>query len=291
MFHAISKTFTSALIGISLLTVGISTTATAGDDHAASLAAVIAGEHRSEGDKARDQFRHPAETIAFFGIEPSMSVVEIWPGGGYYFNILAPWITEGGGTYYAAQGWRASDERERVQEAIKNFDETLAASPDLYGGAKRSLMHPQEYNMAPDGPVDVVLTFRNVHNWMTGDPETDYSAKTFKAMYDALKPGGILGVVEHRAKGSEQDPAATSGYVLESHVIAMATEAGFVLEAQSEINANPKDTTDHPFGVWTLPPVKRTSAFGEDANPDFDRTKYDAIGESDRMTLKFRKPE
>ncbi len=292
MLKSISRSFALAIIGTSLVACAyLGVGANADETNYSSLDPILVGEHRSDTDKARDQFRHPKETIAFLGLTQDMTVVEIWPGQGYYLNILAPWITQGNGTYYAAHGWRASSDNERVQNAIKTFDETLASKPELYGGAKRSLMHPAEYDLAPDGPVDAILTFRNVHNWMTGDPETDYSFTTFDKMFDALKPGGILGVVEHRAKGSEQDLAAANGYVLENHVIAMAKEAGFVLEASSEINANPADTADHPFGVWTLPPVKRTSMPGEEADPDFDRTKYDAIGESDRMTLRFRKPE
>ncbi len=235
---------------------------------AATLKAVLAASHRAEGDKIRDQYRHPVETLTWFGIQPQMAVVEIWPGRGWYTDILAPFLKERG-TYYAA-----------VFERAQPFREKLAANPDVYGKVMvTELIPPAKMDIAPAGSADMVLTFRNVHNWMN----RGYAEEVFKAMYGALKPAGILGVVEHRGNPAvPQDPKAASGYVTEEYVIKLAEAAGFQLVARSEINANPKDTKDYPKGVWTLPP---TLQLGET-----DRDKYLAIGESDRMTLKFRKP-
>jgi len=253
-------------------------------DPAAVLDEVLSGEHRPAEERARDQFRHPKETLLFFGAEPSMTVVEVWPGGGWYTNVIAPFLARGGGAYYAA----GLDPRanERAAEAVAAFEAKFKADPALYGRIILTALADPE--IAPSGSADLVLTFRNVHNW-TGAGTAEAN---FQKFFAALKPGGVLGVVEHRA--NEDAPAdfeTSSGYVKESTVIALATAAGFELEARSEINANPKDTKDHPFGVWTLPPVRRSSAVrGEEPSPDFDRAKYDVIGESDRMTLKFRKP-
>jgi predicted methyltransferase len=251
-------------------------------DAASLLDAAIAGEHRSPEEKARDAFRHPKETLTFLGVKPDMTVVEIWPGGGWYTKILAPYLKTGGGAYYAAQRDPASSAR--AAEAVQKFKEAYADA-NLYGAVAVSVLG-DGFDVAPPGTADVVLTFRNVHNWTSaGQAEAN-----FKAFYRALKPGGVLGVVEHRAnEGAPEDP--NSGYIRESTVKALAEAAGFVFASASDANANPKDTKDHPFGVWTLPPVRRSSqAQGQEA-PDFDRAKYDAIGESDRMTLKFVKPQ
>jgi predicted methyltransferase len=240
-----------------------------GDDNTgAALKAALAGAHRPDRDKARDQYRHPLETLTWLGVKENMAVVEIWPGGGWYTDILAPFLKERG-TYYAA-----------VSENSQRFKDKLAANPELYGKIiVTELSPPAEVAVAPEGSADMVLTFRNVHNWMS----RGYAEDMFKAMYRALKPGGILGVVEHRGNPAvPQDPKAASGYVTEEHTIKLAEAAGFTLVARSEINANPKDTKDHPKGVWTLPPSLQLG--------DVDRDKYLAIGESDRMTLKFMKP-
>lgn len=258
---------------------------------ASEMAAILSGDHRSDEERARDMYRHPAETLAFFGIESDMSVAEIWPGGGWYFRVIAPYLASGDGTYYAVTPWDPKSENERVQAAIVKFDETVADNPELYGNVTRTLMRREQNDFAVEGSLDAVLTFRNVHNWMTGDPETDFTEAYMSAFFRALKPGGILGVVEHRARtDADQDPAAANGYVRQDYVIALAESAGFELVEASEVNANTADTADHPFGVWTLKP-SRTSA-GRDQEPaaDFDRAKFDAIGESDRQTLKFRKP-
>lgn len=238
------------------------------------------GSHRESGNAARNQYRHPKETLTFFGLDASMTVVEIWPSGGWYTEILAP-VLRDEGKYYAAgfalTAKRTPEWRKKMQRA---FQKRLGARPDLYDRViVTELSIPERTEMAPPGAADMVLTFRNVHNWMKGD----YAPAMFEAMFKALKPGGVLGVVEHRApKATSRDRMVLSGYVTEAQVKKLASAAGFRFVASSEINANPEDTADHPSGVWTLPPALR---LGEK-----DRAKYLAIGESDRMTLRFVKP-
>lgn len=246
-----------------------------------SLAAVLASDHRSEEERARDAYRHPSETLLFFGVTPEMSVVEVSPGGGWYTKIIAPYLKSGGGAYYAANFDPASSDY--AARSVTAFKENYMSAPETYGDVNLTVLGG-EAGIAPAGTADAVLTFRNVHNWTGRGVAGDY----FAQFYDALKPGGVLGVVEHRADTPEGE--GDSGYVTEATVIALAEAAGFELDARSEINANAADTKDHPFGVWTLPPVRRSSAVRGQEDPDFDRAKYDAIGESDRMTLKFRKP-
>ncbi len=236
------------------------------------LPTLINGEHRSEANKARNVYRHPVETLNFFGVKPESTVVEIWPGGGWYTEVLAPYLMDHG-RYVAAFPANATRSR-------KAFDDKLAQKPELYG--KVAIMPfgaPANLNIRPEGGADFVLTFRNVHNWIE-DGNVD---AFFGAFFAALKPGGVLGVVEHRAKaGTTLAQSKESGYMTEEYVIERAQAAGFKLDAKSEINANPKDTKDYAKGVWTLPPVL--------TNKDVDREKYLAIGESDRMTLRFVKP-
>jgi predicted methyltransferase len=239
---------------------------------------VLVGGHRAEANKARDKYRHPKETLLFFGLRPDMAVVEIAPGRGWYTEILAP-VLHDRGQYYAA----VSAVTEKTPEALKKTDadyrRMLAAAPDLYGRARLSVISPGSLQVAPPGSADLVLTFRNVHNWA----KAGSADAMFKAFYDALKPGGTLGVVEHRAKPDAPfQQQIDSGYMAEAYVVETAQKAGFKLVNKSEINANPRDTKDYPGGVWTLPPTLR---YG-----DQDRDKYLAIGESDRMTLKFVKP-
>jgi predicted methyltransferase len=242
------------------------------------LQAVIAGDHRTPKYVKRDRYRHPLETLLFFGLRQEMTVVEIWPGGGWYTEILAPFL-KGSGKLYAAHRNRDTKD-ERILKFIARYDAKLAARPDQYGEVEITQLSQEKGDIAPAGSADMVLTFRNVHNWM----KFGFERHVFEAMYKALKPGGVLGVVEHRADPEEfPDPQALSGYVHEEQVIRMAQDAGFRLIGKSEINANPKDTRNHPKGVWTLPPTLRLK--------DKDRDKYLAIGESDRMTLKFAKPE
>lgn len=245
----------------------------------AVLDRVLAGDHRSAANRARDAWRHPRETLEFFGLRQDMTVLEIWPGGGgWYTEVLAPALRERG--RYVAAGFDPATDSQYMQKGIKDFADKLASRPDLYDRVTvTALQHPGTMSPVPDGSVDMVLTFRNLHNWMARDAAQEMLA----AMYRALKPGGILGLVEHRAAPSEpQDPRAKSGYVRTDYAIALAEAAGFELLGQSEINANPKDTRNHPNGVWSLPPTFR----GGEA----ERDRFAAIGESDRMTLRLRKP-
>ena len=244
---------------------------------ATSIDAVLAGDWRSEKNKARDQYRHPKETLAFFGVKPDQTVVELYPGGGWYTEILAPYLKDHG-HYVAAI---IKPDKPEGEEAINKtgLRAKFAADAAHYGKASVVEFVPKTAVLGPPGSADVVLTFRNVHN-MTDDGVAE---PIFKAMFAVLKPGGTLGVVDHRAKpGSTLAQDKDSGYLPVDAVVKLATDAGFKLEAQSEINANPKDTKDYPKGVWTLPPSY--------ALKDVDREKYTAIGESDRMTLKFVKP-
>lgn len=245
-------------------------------DPASAMDAALAGDHRSDEARARDAWRHPKETLMFFGVEPDMSVVEIWPGGGWYTDVIAPYLKTGGGVFYAAGFPR----NERTGPRLDAFEEKYVDNPSVYGTVRMTTLGGEDH-IAPEGGVDVVLTFRNVHNW--GPSAPDY----FAEFYRALKPGGVLGVVEHRA---DEEGEPNGGYVKESRVRELAEAAGFEFEDSAEINANPADTKDHPYGVWTLPPVRRSTPASGIEDPDFDRAKYDAIGESDRMTMKFRKP-
>lgn len=285
LFPIMARRVRRVYLAIALAALLAMPTVLAGSPSAASesqtrteLAAVIAGDHRTPGNADRDKYRHPLETLEFFGIRPEMSVVEIWPGSGWYTEILAPFV-KGRGKYYAAHRNRDSQDQ-RILDSIKRYEAKLAERPDKYAEVIVTELSQSKGDIAPAGTADMVLSFRNVHNWM----KFGFERHVFEAMYTALKPGGILGIVEHRADPGEfPDPQALSGYVHEEQVIAIAEAAGFKLEAKSEINANPKDTRNHPEGVWTLPPSLRLK--------DKDREKYIAIGESDRMTMKFVKPK
>lgn len=241
---------------------------------------LLTAGHRSDKNKQRDEYRNPKETLEFFGIKPGMTVVEIAPGGGWYTEIISPLLGPQG-TLYAAH-FDPNSSVEYYRNSRAKFERKMEVESDVYGNVTiTTFQPPQVFDIAPEGSADAVVTFRNVHNWLRGGREA--TVNSFKAMYKALKPGGVLGVVEHRLpKSQEQDEKASSGYMHQDFVINLAQEAGFKLVASSEINANPKDTADHPKGVWTLPPSLR---LGEQ-----DREKYLEIGESDRMTLKFIKP-
>lgn len=255
-----------------------------------TLAEAVASDLRSAEEKARDAWRHPVETLEFFGVEPDMKVVEVWPGGGWYTNILAPWLASGGGTLVAAGFDAASiEDPERRARTETRLAEFRAGYADpKFGSIEHTAFSATSGPLTAEGTADVVLTFRNIHNWMSGG----YTEKFFADAYSALKPGGVLGVVEHRLPSTQaQDPKATSGYVHEDYVKGLAAAAGFEFVEASEINANPADTADHPFGVWTLPPNNATTNRDGTSVEGFDPAKYQAIGESDRMTLKFRKPE
>lgn len=273
-------TFLKILIIVFLISVSLTTSwefanATQKDSSlkSSTLAQIIASPHRSAKNRARDRDRHPLKTLEFFGISPNQTVVELWPGGGWYTEILAPFL------------------RDRGQLIVTNFDPTkskpakafqdkLAANSAIFGKVKVATIDPpQKLILAPNNSVDVVLTFRNIHNWIIGG----YADKVYTAAFQALKPNGVLGVEEHRAKaGTNLQESAKTGYIDENAVIADIEKVGFKFIGKSEINANPKDTKDYPEGVWTLPPTLR---LGEK-----NKERYLTIGESDRMTLKFIKP-
>jgi predicted methyltransferase len=254
---------------------------------AMSLQEAVAGAWRSPADKARDVWRHPVESLQFWGLAPGQTVVEFWPGAGWYTDIIAPYLKANGGKLYAANLEVTEGGDPSAAEVVEAFRKKLDAQPRVYGAVTITAFGPTSGPVAPSGTADLVLFLRNLHNWMAAG----IAEKAFRDAFAALKPGGKLGIEEHRAApGGVQDALADSGYVQQDYAIQLAREAGFVLEQASEINANPKDTKDHPFGVWTLPPVRRSSARGETDDPNFDHAKYDAIGESDRMTLRFVKP-
>lgn len=260
--------------GLAGATTAASAATTASTDDA--LKAAIGATTRTPANVARDVYRHPYETLRFFGIAPTMTVVELVPSGGWYTEILAPYLRDQG--KYIGAG--------SVPDPVKRtglaFQKKLDSNPAIYGKAVTGVFSPpSNYNIAPAGSADMVLTFRNVHNWIEGGDAG--VVDVFRQMYTVLKPGGVLGVVDHRLpESATQDATASSGYVKESYVIAMAEKAGFKLAGKSEVNANPKDKTGHKNGVWALPPTY--------ANKDEERAMYQAIGESDRMTLKFVKP-
>ena len=242
------------------------------------LQKVINGNHRSKEHKHRDQYRHPEQTLAFFDVKPNMTVVEIAPGEGWYTEILAPYLRESGKLY--ASHFSPDSPVQFHKDSLKAFLDKVRKQPSIYDKVEITALYPPtQTQIAPEGSADRVLTFRNVHNWM----KNSQAASVFGAMFKALKPGGILGIVEHRGNSMKpQDPQAKSGYVSEDYIIDLARNAGFEFLAKSEINANPKDTKNHPEGVWTLPPTLRLK--------NKDREKYMVIGESDRMTIKFMKP-
>jgi len=256
-----------------------------------TIASAVAGDWRPPEDTARDPARHPVETLEFFGIANDETVVELWPGSGWYTRILAPYLASGGGELILA-GFDPEafegDRRKRIEDRNAAFRETFS-DQGLYGDLTFTRFSASSPALAPEASVDAVLTFRNMHNWMRGG----YADKAFADSYAALKPGGVLGIVEHRLPSTRaQDPAARSGYVHEDFVKEMAARAGFEFVSSSDINANPKDTADHPFGVWTLPPTSRTEDGDGNTPEGFDAAAYEAIGESDRMTLKFvKRPE
>jgi len=281
MIRSRIRGFATCLLAVTLVTAAslASSAAATGETSGADLAklkAVVNGEQRSAEHKARDKYRHPVETLAFFGIRPNMTVVELWPFGGWFTEIIAPYVKDQG-TYYAAAMDPTSKDREDV-EYNAELKKLLEAHPDLYGKVKWSVLAKGKYNIAPDGTADLVVTFRNIHNWVWAGDEK----QVFEAAFRALKPGGILGVEEHRANDPKAEPKRGEAYVGEEYAIGLIESVGFKLAGRSNINNNPKDTKDYPKGVWTLPP---SFAMG-----DKDHAKYAAIGESDRFTLKFVKP-
>jgi predicted methyltransferase len=246
----------------------------------ARLKTLLAGPQRSEENKARDAYRHPLATLKFMGLKQNMAVMEVYPAGGWWTEFLAPLLKDKG--RYIAAHFDPDSDNAYVKKSLGGFKDKLAKDPALYGKVELTALSPStgKTQPVPPGSVDMVLTFRNIHNWMA----VDQAKAMFDAMYASLKPGGYLGVEEHRAgTDAPQDPKAKSGYVREDYAIDLIQASGFKLIAKSEANANPKDTKDYPKGVWTLPPTYLEG--------DVDRAKYAAIGESDRFTLLFQKPK
>lgn len=274
MFHRKPSAITTVLACIPLF---VASAAFAADPPVPKLAAVINGAHRDAAQKARDVHRHPIETLTFFGIKDNQTVVELWPFGGWYTAILAPYLREHGKYYAAAIDPDTKNERE--QSYNKQLKALLDSHPELYDKVVVSALAPGKLEIAPAGTADLVVSFRNIHNWQWAGIDKAVFAEAFKA----LKPGGVLGIVEHRANPDmAESNTPGNAYVKPEYAIALIESVGFKLIDTSEINANPKDTKDHPRGVWTLPPGY---ALG-----DQDRDKYTAIGESDRFTMKFMKP-
>ena len=258
------------------------TSAEAAGKQIGPLDSVLAGDWRSDANRARDGYRHPRETLTFFGVEPDQTVIEMWPGGGWYAEVLAPLLRDAGnytGVIVDPAKQADADGTAYAERTNSKLRALFEKRPDVFGKARLLEAGSAAPVLGAANSADVMLTFRNAHNWVMDGNEK----AMFKAMFEVLKPGGTLGVVDHRAKPDQ--PAAEmkkSGYLPEAFVISLAEAAGFKLEAKSEINANPRDTKDYPDGVWTLPPRL--------AKGEVDRARYLAIGESDRMTLRFSKP-
>jgi predicted methyltransferase len=270
-----SRVCLSLLAGAMGSLAAVATAVAAGASDPA-LAKAVADPARTPKYAARDQFRHPIEELTFFGLKPKMTVVELWPGGGYWTEILGPYLKPAG-YYYAAVTVRGEGQEEDTTTAA--WRTRIEQQKDRYGRITITGLGKGHYDVAPPGSADLIVTFRNLHNWMDGG----YADEALKGIYTALKPGGILGIEDHRGRDDRpQDPKAKSGYVRQDYTIALARKAGFELVAASEIDANPKDTKDWPDGVWTLPPTL--------SQGDKDREKYLAIGEADNFVLKFRKP-
>jgi predicted methyltransferase len=271
--HRTMLTFATVLV----LGLSVYTSSSAADQ---TLASALGNPARSEKFVARDKARHPLEELTFFGVTPQSTVVEIWPGGGYWTEILAPLLHDHGGYYVALQGKGGSEAADAEADKLNALlHAKIEADMATYGKVKPTVFGVGQGEIATPGTADFVLSFRNLHNWM----KDGFAPEAFAAFYQALKPGGVLGLEEHRGqRDTAQDPKAEDGYVRQDYAIALAEKAGFQFAGSSEINANLKDTANWPKGVWTLPPTLRLG--------DQDRAKYEAIGEADNFVLKFRKP-
>jgi predicted methyltransferase len=267
----------STLATIFGLGLGLCAPAAAAD---LTLDSAVRNPARSAKFVARDEARHPLEELTFFGVTPQSTVVEIWPGGGYWTEVLAPLLHDHGGYYVALQGKGGSEAADAEGEKLNVlFRSKVEADTATYGKLTPTVFGAGQGEIAPPGSADFVLSFRNLHNWM----KDGFASEAFAAFYLALKPGGVLGLEEHRGqRDTPQDPKAEDGYVRQDYSIALAEKAGFEFAGSSEVNANLKDTANWPKGVWTLPPTLRLG--------DQDRAKYEAIGEADNFVLKFRKP-
>jgi len=264
-----------ASFAVTLLSVVGSVTCWAATSADPALMSAVASPARIPAEVARDSARHPVEELTFFGLKPTMTVVELWPGGGYWTDILGPYLAPSGHYYVALPPPR----NEQLDAGLKRFRERIAAEKDRLGELHETVLGADHFDVAPPGSADLVLTFRNLHNWMGAG----FADQALAASFRALKPGGILGIEEHRGRNDQpQDPTAKSGYVRQDYAIALAKKAGFKFVAASEVNANPRDTKDWADGVWTLPPTL--------SQGDKDRARYVAIGEADNFVLKFRKP-
>jgi predicted methyltransferase len=240
-----------------------------------ALVSAVASPARSPAALARDTARHPVEELTFFGLAPAMTVVELWPGGGYWTDILGPYLAPSGHYYIALPAPGNAEE----DAGVKRFHTRIAAEKDRLGTLHETVLGAGHFDVAPPGSTDLVVTFRNLHNWI----DEGYADQALAGIFKALKPGGILGVEDHRGRNDQpQDPKAKNGYVRQDYAIALIKKAGFEFVASSEVNANPRDTKDWIDGVWTLPP---TLSQGEK-----DRARYVAVGEADNFVLKFRKP-
>ena len=267
----------TALFAMAGLTLAYAAAAGA-DSVDPKLVAAVNSDFRPAADRARDPYRHPLQTLTFFGIKPTMTVVELWPFGGWYTQILAPYLHDRGTLYAAAMDPDSTSAEDKQYNS--ELAAMLAAHPDVYGKVQVTVLAPHKMQIAPDGTADMVVTFRNIHNWAWAGIEKEVLAAAFRA----LKPGGILGVEEHRSNDPQFIPKNPRvGYVGEQYAIELIQSAGFRLVGQSNVNRNPKDTKDYPDNVWSLPPTY--------AEGDKDRARYAAIGESDRFTLKFIKPK
>ena len=284
----VSQRFAIAAAALALAAAGASAavllppTAAAARAEDAALRAAIAGARRSPAHRARDAFRHPYESLTFWGLKPGMTVIEIAPGAeAWWSEILAPYAKATGGTYLAGYNDSASPNfSEAARKARADFEVEFGVKAIDFGMTSGL--------RAPDNSADLILVARAFHNWSRNAGQVERYMAEFARV---LKPGGVLAVEQHRAaEGRPVAETAPDGYVPESWMIEQARAAGLVLDGRSEINANPKDDKDHPFGVWTLPPTRRSAPQGQPADPAFDHAPYDAVGESDRMTLRFRKP-
>jgi predicted methyltransferase len=253
----------------------------------AALQSAVAGSWRTPANVARDDWRKPVEALTFWGLKPGMAILELSPGAGWWTEILAPYARTTKGRYVTTAADLNNPELSQAARDGRTTFEKRFADQAVYGQVEFVNFGPKSSGLGAPASVDFVLNGRNIHNWMANGMLDKVMAESFAV----LKPGGILAIEEHRnAADATQDPKAGTGYVTEAYVIAAAERAGFKLEARSDLYANPKDDRDHPFGVWTLPPTKRTAPQGQPADPAFDRAPYDAVGESDRMILRFVKP-
>jgi predicted methyltransferase len=253
-----------------------------------ALQAAVAGSWRTPANVERDQWRKPVEALTFWGLKPGMSVLELSPGGGWWTEILAPYARMTKGRYLATAADLNNPELSQAARDARAAFEKRFSDRAIYGEIQFVNFGPKSVGLGAPASVDFVLNGRNIHNWMANGILDKVMAESFAV----LKPGGILAIEEHRnAPDATQDPKAPTGYVTEAYVIAAAERAGFKLAERSDLYANPKDDRDHPFGVWTLPPTRRTAPQGQPADPAFDRAPYDAVGESDRMALRFVKPK